>query len=428
MVASGFSFEVSNPAPGVTFHVHSCVKRKTNRVHIYWVGDLDEKTVTTRALLPTLMTRGTRSYPDMQAMTQREEWLYGASVATSVTKIGERHLISTRSEFVNDSYLPQGEAVLPEITSFLRELLHEPHLESGEFPAAALEQEKVNHRRLIESLINDKRSYAQERCVQSMFKDEPIRIYEEGRVEDIDAITSRDLLAVLDECNSAAPMHVYFSGNMPTEAAIAALMPLVGERAATPLTLREPSADRSPESVVRFEEELQVQQANLVMGFRSHMRFADEGAGAQVVGNALFGVFPHSKLFVNVREKAALCYTVGAQLDRSHGVLFVHAGIDAANSDQAVSLIEKQLADMQAGDFTDEDLEATKVTLDNRLLMLEDNPAALMGVDLAWRLGGAEYNHERYRQELREVTREQVVETMRLVELDTVFLLKPTEG
>ncbi|MEM7166899.1 MAG: pitrilysin family protein [Planctomycetota bacterium] len=427
MVASGFSFEVSNPAPGVTFHINENAKRKTNRLHVYWIGDLDESTVTKRALLPTLLTRGTRSYPTMQSMTQREEWLYGTSVSTSVVKVGERHMISVRSEFVNDNYLPQGESVLTDVVSFLRELMHEPQLEGGAFPTDVLEQEKLNQRRLIESLINDKRSYAHERCVQAMCSDEACRIYEEGRVADLDAITSQDLLSLLDECHKSAPMHVYFSGDLDASTAAAALQPLVGERATNTLGLRAPGADRTPQGVRRVEEEMHVQQANLVMGFRSHLRFADDASIAQAVGNALFGVFPHSKLFVNVREKAALCYTVGSQLDRSNGTLFVHAGIDAGNAGQAVSLIEEQLAEMQAGNFTDADLDATKVTLDNRLLMLEDNPAGLMGVDLAWRLNGSEYDHAAYRDQIRNVSREAVVEAMRRVELDTVFLLKPTQ-
>ena len=281
MVASAFSFETSNPAPGVTFHINNNKKRKTNRLHLYWIGDLDEQTVTTRALLPMLLTRGTRSFPTMQAMTQREEWLYGASVSTSVVKIGERHMISARCEFVNDNYLPQGESVMSDVVDFLRELVHEPYLENGVFPAEVLEQEKLNQQRLIESLINDKRSFAHERCVQTMCADEPFRIYEEGRVEDLDAITSEDLLATLAEANSAAPMHVYFAGDMEPGNVAAALAPLIGERAATPKALREPTRDRAPQEVRRVEEELQVQQANLVMGYRSHLRFADAESVAQ---------------------------------------------------------------------------------------------------------------------------------------------------
>ena len=54
-----------------------------------------------------------------------------------------------------------------------------------------------------------------------------------------------------------------------------------------------------------------------------------------------------------------------------------------------------------------------------------DNPAALMDIDLTWRLAGTAYDHSRYRERLCAVTREQVVEAMRCVEPEIVYLLRP---
>src|SRR5699024_2239738 len=58
---------------------------------------------------------------------------------------------------------------------------------------------------------------------------------------------------------------------------------------------------------VRQEEETQqVAQAKLNMAYRTNLYYHEELYYAGQVFNGLFGGFPHSKLFLNVREKESL--------------------------------------------------------------------------------------------------------------------------
>lgn len=423
--AQGFGFEAVEAAPGVHLHVNSTKKRKTNRFALYWIGDLSEADVTARALLTSVMARGTRSHPSQQAVHQHLEYLYGATLSSDVMKVGERHIIAFRGEFVNDRYLPADEGILDRYIDFAREFIQEPHLEDGKFPEAVLEQEKVNHQRYVESLLNDKRSYAYERCLQHMCPDEPYRLYEYGAVEDLDAIDSAQLLDILESSKKGAETHIYFSGDIEPEAASSALSRLVASSRTEPASLRPRSDNRSVGELRQIEETLDVQQSQLILGYRAHTRFGDESMPALVIANGILGLFAHSKLFVNVREKESLCYAIGSELDRSQGLLFISAGIEVEKAEQARNLIEKQVHDLQAGDFTDDDLLATQAAFLGRLSMLEDNPAAFMGIDLTWRLAGGRYDHDSYCKSLQQVTRDQVVEAAGRLELDTVYLLRP---
>ena len=71
------------------------------------------------------------------------------------------------------------------------------------------------------------------------------------------------------------------------------------------------------------------------------------------------------------------------------------------------------------------ELDATRLAFESRLLMLEDSPEALMDIDLSWRLSGAVYDHDRYRERIASVTRDSVVEAARRLQLDTVYSLRP---
>ena len=63
-----------------------------------------------------------------------------------------------------------------------------------------------------------------------------------------------------------------------------------------------------------------------------------------------------SKLFLNLRERLSLCYSVGSQLDTHKGLLTVTSGIAANHYERALSEITAQLDAVRSGDFTDEEL------------------------------------------------------------------------
>lgn len=418
-------FEVHEPRPGLFLHLNSTSKRKTNHLAAYWVGALARADVTVRALLPAVLGRGTRSFPTLQEIHRRLEYLYGSSFSGDSSKIGERHVIGFRGEFVNDNYLPPGEGIVGSMVGFADEFMRCPRLVDGRFPTEVVEQEKVNHQRLIEGLLNDKQSYAYERCLAHMCATEPYHLSEYGCVEDLPGITADDLVDQMRRCVEQGEVHIYFSGDLEPDVAARALAPLVDGARGPSISLPTPTPDRAVTRPHRVSEQLDVQQTQLVLGFRTRTRFGDPLLPGLIIANGILGLFPHSKLFVNVREKASLCYSIGSHLERSQGLLFITSGVAPAQAEPALDLIQAQLRDLQAGEFEDGELAATLAGFDSRLAILEDTPSALIGTDLTWSLSGVAYDHTAYRRSLQAVTRELVVEAARRIELDTVYRLEP---
>src|SRR5699024_9968580 len=92
-----------------------------------------------------------------------------------------------------------------------------------------------------------------------------------------------------------------------------------------------------------------IQQAKLHIGYRTYCTFSDELYPAMQVFNGLFGGFPISKLFMNVREKNSLAYYASSQLDSHKGVLFVFSGIDHNNNMKTREIINEQMTAMKNG-------------------------------------------------------------------------------
>ena len=150
---------------------------------------------------------------------------------------------------------------------------------------------------------------------------------------------------------------------------------------------------------------------------------SDDDYFALLVFNGVFGAFAHSKLFMNVREKASLCYYCAAQLDNFKGLLYVYSGLDLRQVPKATEIIEEQLSDVINGNVTDKELllakksivNAKRESLDSANGMLADlEMGALLGLSV-----------DEFVVRIEAVTLDEVRLVAKKVKKDTVFVLEP---
>ena len=87
--------------------------------------------------------------------------------------------------------------------------------------------------------------------------------------------------------------------------------------------------------IKEVSEPLEVAQSKLVMGFRTQIAAPQKEMSAVRLMTAMFGGTPHSKLFLNVREKLSLCYYCTARYNRHKGILLVESGVETKNIEAA---------------------------------------------------------------------------------------------
>ena len=119
-------------------------------------------------------------------------------------------------------------------------------------------------------------------------------------------------------------------------------------------------------------------QSIIELGYHFSIQYGDKYHIPLIVLNGLLGGFAHSKLFVNVREKESLAYTISSTIDIFSDMMRIYAGIDRKNRTKTVSLIYRQIGDLKKGRFTDEDLNQTKKMLRNTILCSLDKQNTLM--------------------------------------------------
>ncbi|MBI4604369.1 MAG: insulinase family protein [Planctomycetes bacterium] len=405
--------------------VNSNRKMKTILVTVTVLGNLDE-TVTRMALLPMVLRRGTRRFKDMQAISRHLEGLYGTVLASYVQKVGEWHAVRFRLDVVNERFLPGESGVFRRALELLRELLWEPLEVGGGFEPAYLEQEKANLRRSIESLVDNKAAYAEHRLIEEMCRGEPYRLHEQGRVEDIPEIDGRSLRALHRRWAEEYPLHAHVAGDVDVQVArdlVADVFSSGGAARKGGYTLAGIPAPVPVGPVREVVERMDVNQAKLALGFRHGITYSDPAYEALLLMNGILGGFSHSKLFQNVREKASLAYSVHSGLDRTKGLLFISSGIAPENHRRVVEIVLEHVQAIRDGDVTDDEIQTTLLTILNANEMLEDNFAALADVDFTWGLHGRPLDLVAFRERLRRVGRDDIVEAARRLRHDTTYLL-----
>ena len=127
-----------------------------------------------------MLRHGTRSIRSKREITRLLESLYGASLGVDVLKLGEQHVLTFGLQVLADRFLPQGKGVFRRGLQLLADVMHDPALDdAGRLRAPEVEQEKEKLRRFVVGLINDKGSYAAQRCLDAMCGDEPYGVFED---------------------------------------------------------------------------------------------------------------------------------------------------------------------------------------------------------------------------------------------------------
>lgn len=407
----------------IRLHVLPTTRFKTFAISLYAGLPLDEQKVTTTALTPFVLRRGTESYPETTQFREQLEHLYGAGFGFDVYKRGNYQLVQFRMDTINDSFVQSEGSLLDKSFAFLGEVLTKPALENGAFRKGYVNSERESVRKKLEGIINDKIRYAAERCMEEMFKNDPYRLHPLGERSELDAITPESLYAAYQEWLQQAHLDLYVVG----DTTLAEVEELVAQhfslsRSATPQYEPEKVSLRSGE-VRTVKEALDVNQGKLNLGMRTSITYGDERYAAALLYNGVLGSYPHSKLFINVREKESLAYYASSRFDGHKGIVSIQSGIEIANYEKALQIIEAQLASMRAGEISELEMSQTKAMIRNSLLEMQDSAFEMIAYDFNRVLSGKERSAEQLLQQVEQVTVQDIVQAAEAVQLDTIYFL-----
>ena len=400
-------------------------KFKTSLLSAQLAVPLRRETAAQNALLVNVLSRGTARCPDMASLNRELDMLYGANLGPAVRKRGENQVVGFTATCIDDRFLPPGEQLLEKLTGLLGDMLCDPAAEGGRLVEAYVDSERANLADLIRSDVNDKRSYANRRLVEAMCAGEPFGVSRMGSLEDVECITRDGLDSHYHTLLAQGRLELFYCGSAPEGRVLEALsaafarLPRQGRLEPGP-TVRRPA----PEAVRVVEEEMDVTQGKLCVGYRTMS--SDEYA--TMLMETMFGGFSSSKLFLNVREKLSLCYYASSAYQRQKGLLTVSSGIAFENYSRALEAIEAQLEAIRQGEWEEWELQGARSSLLSGLRSIEDSAWALEDFVISKAVAGSSETISELMEGIEAVTGERIQEAAKAVRPDTVYFLKGKEG
>lgn len=413
--------------PGVRLVLVKSDKFKTDLVSVYLKRPLEKKEATANTLLARVLERGTHHYPTTQAFNAHLDSLYGASVFSDVSKIGELHVLQFKAQLPRSLWIKDLDS-LKEAILLLSELIFSPATEGEGFLNAYVEQEKENLKQEIESRTNDKASYAVDRMIENMCADQPFSVYSIGDVTSLDTLDAIRLYNHYKLVLAEAEVDIILFGDFDfdnAESLCKEAFPFVGERKMLPISTGWKTDNVQIKSIV---ERMDVTQSKLVVGYRTEINGQHPKYNAALLFSTILGGTPSSRLFNRVREQESLCYYVQSKLDKFKGLMIVMAGIDQSAEGRVSELIDEIFEDLIKGNITEEELKISKKAVIAGLRSIIDYPNSFSNFLFSQWMTQEQPDIELIVEQLEKISMAEVVDAGRYFKKDTKYLLTGEES
>lgn len=388
-------------------------KFKNNVYALYLTIPLTKENVTYNALIPTVLKRGCEKYNNQLEISKKLEEMYDATFGIGITKVGNNEVLKFYLESLNNNYLPNNEDLSKTSIEMLLNIVMKPYLVNGKFDDDYVEQEKENLKKVIESRKDNKDTYATNRLLEEMFKEEPYGLYKFGNIDEIYNITSEKLYEKYEELIKNSEKYLYIVGdveNLNIESYN------IDEKEIT-ISKEFPVKISEKENIVK--EQMDVTQGKLVIGLNTPNNKQEVIA----LYNTILGKGANSKLFLNVREKEGLAYSAGSTYLKRNNAIIISTGIEVSKYNKAIEVIKNQLKDMEDGNITEKEMKDAKQFINAGLNLINESSENMIEYRFDKDLYNEEIDIEKYRKEIEEIKKEDIVKVAQQIKIDTIYFL-----
>jgi len=420
--------------PGVTFRWLPETKWKTLSIDVFCKVPSARERITALALVARLARRGTAKFPTLRELSCALESMYGAGMGADAAKIGPVQVLRFGIDLPSPLYLgretagPLEDLTLRKAMSFIWDVAVRPYLAGDGYPRDRFLTEREEHKRSVMAIINDRPRYATVRLMEELSRGDPRGLPAWGVLEDVDSVSPESAWQTWRETLSRCPISVYAVGEGAQELGeilSKAKLDFPWGRDKEIWDLRkEIDSPSLPEKVLHIEDEIEGAETVLCMAFYTGIRESDPDLPALLVYDGILGGFPHSKIFMSIREKESLAYFADTTPNTWRGLVVAVAGVMDENRKRVEDLILKEVDATKRGEIRDEEIENTKKSLVRRLLSESDSQSAIARRVLTWEILGGPLTGEELVEKILKVTKDDVIKVAEKVELKAVYELR----
>lgn len=340
---------------GIYLDTNFSEKYKSNMLVVKFITPYSVATASKRSLIARMIEDGSKAIKNKGVLEQRLADLYGASLSVSVQRNGNFLEFTLTSTLVRPTLLKDlAPNLMREWFSLIDTLLFEQSFdESDQFIVSRFKREK----QLLLTRIKRRKDVKTNLVAQNLLE----KIYQSDTTKYLDGLGSHAILTELtlkdldDEYKklmAESLVLIAVHGEFNEENLLTTLNKW-------PLSPREIDYNYTNNQIIApdssyelYMKEVDGKQSHLAMAYRFPFIKTLKGRVEMQMLNAIFGGLPNSLLFMEIREKQSLAYSIYSTVDFSRSLLVVFASIDGEQIDHVVKevnhlmgLIKEKIAD-----------------------------------------------------------------------------------
>ena len=378
-------------------------KRKTNRSEM-----------TKLNFLTHLLLLSSKKYKTERIILNRAKELYDMSEEAFVNIYGNATILCFRFTFLKDEYTEKNNSL--QVLDFINEILFNPNVKNNKFDKKSFEIAKSEVIDEIKTYQENKNAYSRIKMLEYMDKESPAAIETIGTLEDLEKITPENLYDFYLDVFKNSTIDTFVFGDI--EKSKLSFLNNKGIKQKINYVYKS-----KPSTLKTYIERDKINQSRLVIGYNILDLTAIEAEYALQIYLYILGLGPNSKLFINVREKESLCYSISVTARYVNSLMMITAGIDANNFDKTVALISEQIEAMKKGEFQIKEIASAKLSIKTSYQDILENPYTIINSYESTAYLGYDSIKTRINK-IDAVTKEDIIQVANKIKINTVFLLE----
>lgn len=408
-----------------SFNVHTIKtdKFKTSHIEVIFRDIANKEEMGAYSFLADMLSQSSKTYPRKKDLITRFEELYKIIVYATTLRVGNVLDFHVSLDFINPNYI-NDKSYVEEVIKTLFDIIENPNVTNDEFDLKTFNIVKERLKREINSLKENPMKQSIKEAFKAMNTNTPTSYELLGTLESLEKITPSSLYKTYRNLRKNFKVDIFLIGNLEMDDTVSLIKKYFKNRYIIENKLDLMVDNKEIKRLVVKSITSDNVQANLVMIFNLKNL-------TEIEKNITFNVFNYlygsggltSKLYQSIREKNSLCYQISSMYLKYDKLLLVHISLEEANVKKATSLVKKELKNMQAGNFTEEELKDAINNMIISLDMAQDNTVSIINNYVFHVFDNLPMPEERVEM-FKNIKKEDVINVAKKVKLNTIFTLE----
>lgn len=408
-----------------SFDVHTIKtdKFKTSHVEVIFRDIANKEEMGAYSFLADMLSQSSKTYPRKKDLITRFEELYKIIVYATTLRVGNVLDFHVSLDFINPNYI-NDKSYVEEVIKTLFDIIENPNVTNDEFDLKTFNIVKERLKREINSLKENPMKQSIKEAFKAMNTNTPTSYELLGTLESLEKITPSSLYKTYRNLRKNFKVDIFLIGNLEMDDTVSLIKKYFKNRYIIENQLDLMVDNKEIKKPVVKSITSDNVQANLVMIFNLKNL-------TEIEKNITFNVFNYlygnggltSKLYQSIREKNSLCYAISSMYLKYDKLLLVHISLEQANVKKAALLVKKELKNMQAGNFTEEELKDAINNMIISLDMAQDNTVSIINNYVFHVFDNLPMPEERIEM-FKNIKKEDVINVAKKVKLNTIFTLE----